>query len=321
MSTFDETVKSRHSGEGRNPGKRSSFKKLDSGLRRNDGTGKSRFSGPKLTTGGGWMIRWKSILALVMIGVGFVFDLYWIWGILFLIWAINDLRNRSTYLLDYIPRSDAPILYWIIVLMWLFLGIWTLTFSPAYYGLANGTEEVRQHIDAGKKSIEKSLSETESRTLKNERFGFSVTKPKAWKVDEQSDSYSVTVNIEDPKQAGSITVIAMDLQKRFLLEDFIPYMESEISKELFFVKTDRRTKSDDPLQLEESAGIAMTFHEYVGDYQGYKVETLIGYGVKGLRGVTLIGMYGASDRNMETSIYDAFRSFRLSDDVMGSSKH
>ncbi len=90
--------------------------------------------GPSLTTGPA-PTRWKSVLALGIIGTGLWFEWYWIWGALLVIWAITDLRSHHTYLLDDIPRSESPILYWIVVLMWLTMGIWALSTSPALSGL------------------------------------------------------------------------------------------------------------------------------------------------------------------------------------------
>jgi len=92
-----------------------------------------RGAGPALTTAGSRFVRWKSLLALGLIGTGLFFNLYWIWGVFFLIWAVNDLRNRRTHLLDDIPRSESPVLYWVVVTMWLALGLWTLLFSPVSY--------------------------------------------------------------------------------------------------------------------------------------------------------------------------------------------
>jgi len=86
-------------------------------------------SGPTLTTDR-TPVPWKSIFALAVIGSGLYFEWYWVWGVLLVIWAIMDLRNKGTYLLDFIPRSDWPVLYWIIVLMWLILGVWVLSTSP-----------------------------------------------------------------------------------------------------------------------------------------------------------------------------------------------
>lgn len=72
--------------------------------------------------------RWRSILALCLIATGLFFDWYWVWGILFIFWALLDLRNRRTYLLEDIPRSECPVLYWVIVLLWLTLAGWSVSF-------------------------------------------------------------------------------------------------------------------------------------------------------------------------------------------------
>ncbi|MCG8615397.1 MAG: radical SAM protein, partial [Desulfobacterales bacterium] len=91
------------------------------------------YRGP-VTTTGGKPVRWKSVLALFGIGVGLWYEWYWIWGALLVAWAITDLRHRRTYLLEDIPASESPVLYWIVVLMWLFLGLWSLFTSPALSG-------------------------------------------------------------------------------------------------------------------------------------------------------------------------------------------
>jgi hypothetical protein len=89
----------------------------------------AKVSGSALTIGYR-VFRWKSIIALGVIGAGLWFEWYWIWGALLVAWAITDLRNQRTYLLDDIPRSESPVLYWIVVLMWLLLGLWALSTSP-----------------------------------------------------------------------------------------------------------------------------------------------------------------------------------------------
>ena len=80
--------------------------------------------GPDLTTGDS-RTRWKSVVALVFIVIGIFMNWQWIWGVLAVIWGISDLRSGQTFLLDEIPRSEAPLLYWSVVCMWLVLGGWT----------------------------------------------------------------------------------------------------------------------------------------------------------------------------------------------------
>lgn len=68
-------------------------------------------------------VRWKSILALIIIGLGVFFEWKWIWGAFCIIWAVIDLRRRETYLFEDIPRNESPVLYWIVVSLWLIFGV------------------------------------------------------------------------------------------------------------------------------------------------------------------------------------------------------
>lgn len=60
----------------------------------------------------------KSKLALLFILICVISGKYWLFGFLFLVWAILDIRNRQTYLLEIIQKDENPILYWIIVITW-----------------------------------------------------------------------------------------------------------------------------------------------------------------------------------------------------------
>ncbi len=94
---------------------------------REPGTGKQ---GPRLTSAPTYTFRWRSILALGAIAAAFLFDMYWVWGLILLSWAFIDIRHGATYLLEDIPRSESPLLYWTVVLMWVVLGVWALVASP-----------------------------------------------------------------------------------------------------------------------------------------------------------------------------------------------
>lgn len=74
-------------------------------------------------------LKWKALFGLSLIGTGVVMEWYWIWGFFFLLWAIGDIRSRRTHLLEEVSRNDSPILYWVIISMWLFFGAYALV-SP-----------------------------------------------------------------------------------------------------------------------------------------------------------------------------------------------
>lgn len=54
---------------------------------------------------------------------------YWVWGLLFIFWAIYALKSNHSHLLFPISKQSEPPLYWSINLMWLVFGIWYLTFD------------------------------------------------------------------------------------------------------------------------------------------------------------------------------------------------
>lgn len=72
----------------------------------------------------------KSKLALLFILICMISGKYWLFGFLFLVWVILDLKNRQTYLLEIIKRDENPILYWIIVITWLCFSV--LSFLSIY---------------------------------------------------------------------------------------------------------------------------------------------------------------------------------------------
>lgn len=63
--------------------------------------------------------KWRTILALVLVYVASLFDLQWVWGIMFLIWVVPDIFSGVTFFIEPISRQDNPILYWAIILTWL----------------------------------------------------------------------------------------------------------------------------------------------------------------------------------------------------------
>lgn len=70
--------------------------------------------------------KWRTILGLLIILAAIVFNWSWMWGILFLLWVIPDIRNGYTFFIEPINRKDHSLLYWIIVVMWLLMSAYFL---------------------------------------------------------------------------------------------------------------------------------------------------------------------------------------------------
>jgi radical SAM superfamily enzyme YgiQ (UPF0313 family) len=276
---------------------------------------------PRLTSGGNPFRYWKSMLALVCIAIALVFDLYWIWGVLFVIWAVQDFRNGYTHLLDNIPRSDSPILYWTVVLLWLGLGIWVLVLSTTPYlsSYADTGPVVERQLQPAapvlpKKKIPAPTIKPEAIkplvSYQNQRFDFTVSVPEKWQASEKIAKDSVTFDFQNPSQSGTLTVLATDLKGPFPLKDFILYMEKEISKEMPFVNSGNMTKALAPAAMKD-CGNTLTFREYQGEYQDYPIKALIGYGVKAKNGYIMLATHGISDAQMKQKLHEIIGSFKL----------
>ncbi|MEM6377121.1 MAG: hypothetical protein AAF705_02840, partial [Bacteroidota bacterium] len=80
--------------------------------------------------------KWRTIIGLILLFIAIWFDWEWAWGILFFLWVIPDLISGTTYFMEPISRANHPILYWIIVISWIFLSIYSIAnaFFPELRG-------------------------------------------------------------------------------------------------------------------------------------------------------------------------------------------
>ena len=68
-------------------------------------------------------IRWLTLVALAIVVLALIFDLNFIWGLLFFFWAGPSLFTGVTFLVEPIHRSENPRLFWTIVTLWLGLSL------------------------------------------------------------------------------------------------------------------------------------------------------------------------------------------------------
>ncbi len=71
--------------------------------------------------------KWKTVLALLIIYVAVVFNWYWIWGLLFIYWAIHGITSGTAYLIDPIDKKESTGLFWVVILSWVLIGIYFLS--------------------------------------------------------------------------------------------------------------------------------------------------------------------------------------------------
>ena len=84
-------------------------------------------------------MKWKALLALVLIYVSTLLGWNWVWGILFLSWTIPSLYSGRTYLVEVVNRDENPVIFWLIIGTWLLFSVLLIfmdlfSWSGVYYG-------------------------------------------------------------------------------------------------------------------------------------------------------------------------------------------
>ena len=72
-------------------------------------------------------LKWRTILALILMYIAMFQEWEWAWGILFTIWVIPDLLNGVTYFIEPIEKKQHPILYWVIVISWILMALYSFS--------------------------------------------------------------------------------------------------------------------------------------------------------------------------------------------------
>ncbi|MEW7290243.1 hypothetical protein [Aquimarina sp. 2304DJ70-9] len=71
--------------------------------------------------------KWRTIIALILMYVAIIMDWQWAWGILFLLWVIPDLVSGTTYFIEPIDRTTNPFLYWVIIISWILMALYSIS--------------------------------------------------------------------------------------------------------------------------------------------------------------------------------------------------
>lgn len=69
-------------------------------------------------------VKWPTIIAIVVLTIATVMTWYWVWGLLFLYWAVGGVRIGEAFIIETIHREDNPVLFWAITAAWSGFGLW-----------------------------------------------------------------------------------------------------------------------------------------------------------------------------------------------------
>jgi hypothetical protein len=72
-------------------------------------------------------LKWRTVVALILMYVAIFKNWEWMWGILFLIWVIPDMYSEVTYFIEPIYKKENPSIYWAIIVTWVLLALYSLS--------------------------------------------------------------------------------------------------------------------------------------------------------------------------------------------------
>ena len=74
-------------------------------------------------------LKWKTIVALIIVYCAVIFGWYWVWGLLFIMWTLPALYSGQTHLVEPINRSENPVLFWLIIATWIGLSVYMIAYD------------------------------------------------------------------------------------------------------------------------------------------------------------------------------------------------
>lgn len=291
-------------------------------------------------------IKWKSILALCLIASALAFDMPWLWGILFIIWAVMDIKNSQTYLLEEIPRDRNPFLYWIIVSMWFCFALTALSWHPTVYSYvyeympafeliekkessvdhpqwealdknkiaAMGHQkaedkQVTQIKETSPPQIKKVVLPTQTQTkLQTISYGMNVTVPASWEVRKKQIPDGLEISSKDPDGKISLTCLRYELGQGFNQSSFIRMVEKDTIRDLDFL--DDLSGKEMRLPYPHSRNFDIKFKQYTGTLKGTPVLCIVGYGVQKTQVYIVVAIYMEKDKTVLKKLLQAIYSFK-----------
>ncbi len=70
--------------------------------------------------------KWLTVAAIAVLAGATYYNWYWVWGVLFIYWAISGLRSGDAFVVEPIERSHNPVMFWLITAMWGGFGVWSV---------------------------------------------------------------------------------------------------------------------------------------------------------------------------------------------------
>ncbi|EEE37184.1 hypothetical protein RKLH11_1020 [Rhodobacteraceae bacterium KLH11] len=67
--------------------------------------------------------KWLTLVVLALLFASTLAGLMGVWGLLFVFWAVLAIRSGRAFLIEPLDRSEHPILFWLLTVLWISLGL------------------------------------------------------------------------------------------------------------------------------------------------------------------------------------------------------
>jgi len=72
------------------------------------------------------MKKWKTILALILMGFAIYFDWGWFWAIFIIMGLLHVLQSGEIHFVEAVIKEETPTLYWLMIVIWSLLAIYQI---------------------------------------------------------------------------------------------------------------------------------------------------------------------------------------------------
>lgn len=92
-------------------------------------------------------LKWRSILGIVIVVCAIVLNMPILFGVLYILWAVQEMVYGEAYILENVSKNENKVLFYIIVLLWLFCGVYVFTDSLIHNWIEpiNATNEYNEY--------------------------------------------------------------------------------------------------------------------------------------------------------------------------------
>jgi len=174
-------------------------------------------------------LKIRALIGLAIVICAVLFNLTWLWGVLFLLWVIPDIISGITYFFEPLTRKENPILYWLTIGTWVLLSLFILVDEFAPQILPNGwSSQSYQNYAAtenGNYQIDFEQHAKEETILKYKNFN--------------SPSFNVVgISAETTHANGESSVVLQQLWEAFLKDDISQVIPDIIDDKVYLVYSD-----------------------------------------------------------------------------------